>query len=440
MARIAAGLLGCCAAVAGAAETVWLDFETRGTAADWNAPQGGLEFGIAPVPADGAAPGHALRLHGPAKGFLYTRKTVLPEILTNECALTFRVRPADAAPLPAEFEVQFIEPDGVSKFWRKVTVATQGWTRVELPLRFFRTGGVRLPRWTSVRHFAFLLRGAADLWVDDVAFVREPDLGVEIGLKELRAIAFPEAAEGAVRAVRSAEFAVLTDCADLDLKDLAAALGGLTADLRRQLPSLPPPERPPVLAVFANEADYRAFPGRIAERLGSEASPPTSDGYTVVGVATSFWDPAKGTRRPVYFHEFVHAWLAQAGGLVCAGGWLHEGVANHFQIAMVPQDGLAASIAKAIASGAAKPFGELCTDRPVRVADYWQLMTLFRMFLEREPYATRLPGLFTAVRDANTFDLGRHLQPVFGVDEARLTADWRAFCAGAYGAPAATPP
>jgi hypothetical protein len=428
------------AAAAGAEETVWLDFETRGLAADWNAPQGGLAFEIAAAPADGGASGPALRLHGPAKGFLHTRKTVLPEILTNECALTFRVRPAETAPLPAEFEVQFIEHDGTSKFWRKVTVATQGWTRVELPLRFFRTSGVRLPRWTSVRYFAFHFRGEADLWIDDVAFVREPGLGTEIGLKELRAIAFPEAAEGAVRAVRSAEFAVLTDSADLDLKDLAAALGQLTAGLRRQLPSLPPPERPPVLAVFAREADYRAFPGRIAERLGSQASPPGSDGYTIVGVATSFWDPAKGTRRPVYFHEFAHAWLAQAGGLACEGGWLHEGVANHVQLTMVPQDGFAELIAKVIASGSAKPFGELCTDRPVRVADYWQILTLYRMLLEREPYATRLPGLFTAVRDANTFDLDRHLQPVFGVDEVRLTADWRAFCAAAYGAPAAAPP
>ncbi len=438
--RFVAGLIGWAVAAAGAAETAWLDFETRGTPSDWNTPQGGLAFEIVPAPADGGTSGHALRLHGGPEAFLFTRKSVLPEVLTNECAVAFRIRPAEDAPLPMELEVQFLEPDGKSKFWRKVTVATQGWTRVELPLRFFRTGGVRLPRWTSVRHFAIYGRTAMDVRIDDVAFVREPGLGTEIELNELRAIAFPEAATGAVRAIRSAEYAVLTDGADLDLKDLGEALGGLAADLRRQLQFLPPPPRPPVLLVFANEADYRAFPSRIAERLGSQAGPPGSDGYTVAGVASSFWDPAKGSRRPVFLHEFIHAWLAQAGGLACEGGWLHEGVANHGQLRMVPQDNFAALVARSIASGAAKPFEDLCTDRPVRTADYWQLLTLFRMMQEREPYASRLPALFTAVRDANSFDLGRQLGPVFGIDGARLTADWKDYCAATYAAaPGAVP-
>ena len=82
---IASGLLGCwVAAAASAAEMVWLDFETKGLATDWNAPQGGLAFEIVPGPAGGGAPGPALRLNGGPKGFLYTRKAVLPEILTNE--------------------------------------------------------------------------------------------------------------------------------------------------------------------------------------------------------------------------------------------------------------------------------------------------------------------------------------------------------------------
>ncbi len=303
-----------------------------------------------------------------------------------------------------------------------------------MPLRFFRSFGARIPSWETVRRFAIRLRGETEIWVDDVEWVEQPGLGPALELRELREIAFPNAPSGTVRLVRAAEYAVMTDCAELDLALTRAALESLTRDLRLHFPFLPPPPRPATLLVFAREEDYRSFPPRLAERLLSAASPPTTDGFTILGIATSYWSPEKGSMRPVFFHEFVHAWLSQAGGLVCEGHWLHEAVANWCQLRLFPEDGFDAHIRRLIETGAMRPLRELCSDRPVRRSDYAQLVAVYRMLFSREPYRSRLPELFKAVRERSSFDLDRSLRAAFGVDWQQLEADWRSFCAETYGA------
>lgn len=416
----------------------WLDFDSDEFLRAWTAGRGASVASVVvePVPGaeDGSVPtpsGGAMRLTAGAGGGAYCR--AVPDGLDTACALSFWVRRvANTTAAAPEIEVQWVEPDGRSRFWRKVTLDQPGWQRVALPLRFFRTTGARLPEWSRVRHFALFARQAVTMDIDVVSIERADGCGPDICLRELRDVAFPAAATGAVRLVRDAEYAVMTDAAELDLPIVQAVLVHLTGELRRLFPFLSPPARPPVLIVFANRDEYRKFPGRIAERMGSVAREPNTDGYTIVGVATSYYDPQKGSLRPVYFHEFTHAWLSQAGGLACEGHWLHEAVANHMQLQLFPQSNFDELVRQSFMAGTARPLQELCSDRPVQTSDYWQLVTVFRMLTSKTPYAERLPNLFELVRKHSSFDLSVFLTDAFGVNWARLEADWSAYVAQAF--------
>ncbi len=411
---------------------VWLDFESPDAVKSWSAGRGAQVAVVdaAPAPSDaagGVGPGgRALRFTAPPSGGAYV--SAVPAGLENACSVALWVRRVGEDAPTAEVEVQFVEPDGRSRFWRKVTLDGPGWRRVEFPLRFFRTTGARLPDWRQVRHFSLHARQAVTMDVDAVSVEHVEGCGPDISLRELRDIAFPNAPTGTVRLARDAEYAIMSDAADLDLPMVRAVIAQLTRELRRLFPFLPPPSRPPVLLVFAKAEDYRAFPPRIAERMGSTAREPTSDGYTIVGVATSSFDPQKGSLRPVFFHEFVHAWLSQAGGLACEGHWLHEAVANYMQLKLFPQPGFDELVRQSLDAGAARPLRELCSEQPVRVSNYWQLVTIFRMLVSKPPYSERLPKLFEAARAHSSFDLGLYLAEAFGVDWDRFAADWAAYC------------
>ncbi len=415
---------------------VWLEFESPGAAAAWTVGRGAQVTLVdaAPAPSEvagGAGPaGRALRFAAPGGGGAYL--SAVPDGLASAGSVALWVRRVGADAPAAEVEVHFVEPDGRSRFWRKITLEGSDWRRVEFPLRFFRTTGARVPDWREVRHFGLHARQAVTMDVDAVSIERIEGYGPEISLRELRDIAFPSAPTGTVRLVRDAEYAILTDAAGLDLLMVRAVMAQLTRQLRRLFPFLPPPSRPPVLLVFAKADDYRSFPPRIAERMGSTAREPTSDGYTIVGVATSWWDAQKGSLRPVFFHEFVHAWLSQAGGLACEGHWLHEAVANFMQLSLFPQPGFDELVRRSLDAGAARPLRELCSERPVRVSDYWQLVTVFRMLVSKPPYSERLPKLFEAARAHSSFDLGLYLAEAFGVDWDQFVADWTAYCDEAF--------
>jgi hypothetical protein len=75
----------------------------------------------------------------------------------------------------------------------------------------------------------------------------------------------------------------------------------------------------------------------------------------------------------------------------------------------------------------------LTQDERIEMKDYWAVATLFRMMVEREPYASNLPGLFKVILESGSFDLAPHLGPVFSVDFDRLGADWKGFCLEVYG-------
>jgi hypothetical protein len=241
----------------------------------------------------------------------------------------------------------------------------------------------------------------------------------------------------APRRIITPDYALLTDYAELDVAMLTNRLNALTGDLRTLLPAAKPPRRPPMLLIFATPEAYRQFPPRFAALFKSAAASPDNDGFTMLGVASSAWNAQKGTLRPVYLHEFTHAWLEQNGGLVCDGTWLHEGVANYVQLRHFPQANFAALVRQSLAQEATHvmPLRQLLSSRSVPLNRYWQTVTVLDLLLHKPPYAGKFPALFAELLRRNSVDLAPALQPVYGVDFTTFERDWRAHCAEKYPVP-----
>lgn len=423
-------LAGLAVLVAVAARGAWFDFAQRGGSNDWNATQGDATLAwMAPA---GGATGSVLRFSGPKGGFAYTHRDLLPPDLPACDAVAFRVRLAKPPPGGAEpdcFEVQFIEPDGRSKFWRKVVAASTNWNEVRLPLRFFRTNGTRLPRWDGIRFLGLYLRTSADVLIDGIDFTRTAGLDSRMAPKELRAIAFPDAPEGTVRLAQKPGVIVLTDCPKIEVKQLADRLDTLAAELQDAFIFAPPAKEPPSLVVFDTKEAYETFPLRMAARMDSAAERPESGGLTIQSIATSSYDASFGTLRPVYFHEFAHAWLGRRLRMEDDGGWFQEGVANHFQIKLFPQADMAKIVNLGIGDPSYRlPLRELCSGKRIPLNRYWQAMTVIGLLLNEDPYRGSLEQMVNAFHAAGSTDLDKVLGPVFGTDWDGFAAAWMNYC------------
>lgn len=416
----------------------WMDFEDDGTLDSWLFDRRATSISLAAVAGDhgeGGPSGSALLVDGKPGGFAYTKSGVLPRyVLPDACAVSFWIKPEGATAVPTEIEIQFLEPGGNSRFWRRIIVEESGWQQIEMPLRFFRTRGARLPSWDDVAHLGILTRGEGKYLVDNINFTTEEGCRPYNTLRQLREIGLPNAPEGTVRVARRDKYAIMTDAAELDLSALEVLIAATVAVMENLFPYIPAVQPQPVLIVFGNEADYRAFPNRLASTLGAGAPEPGSGGYTVEGVATSFFIPAMGYRRPVFVHEFVHSWLSRNGRLAVDGRWFHEAVANYIQLQFYPQADFPDIVRSsfAILDEPAAYLRSITGDEVISMRDYWALATLFHMFVERESYRAGLETLYRLMLEKSSFNLEPLLGDAFGVDMEQLAQDWKAFCQETY--------
>jgi len=344
--------------------------------------------------------------------FRHLRTRAVTNLVACE-SLSFRVRGK-----PGAFEVQFLEADGRAKFWRRVDLASTNETAVTIPLRFMRRDGLRSPRWDNIRHFGLFFRNSGTFCFDDFMFRRNTGTKPELGADELAAIAFPGAT---VRSVKKPEMTLLTDSTELELPKLEAELHRFIEQARRDMSFLSRPSAPAVLLVFAKKSDYEQFAPRFAKLLNSTATPSVNDGYTVEAISTSYWDPAQGTLRPVYLHEFTHSWFERVAVLPGnGGGWLQEGLAGHYQLLFHPQENFGELVRKGIEDPEYRwPLRELCSGERLPVSRYWQAATLMRMMLTAPKYREQLRSFLAGS------------QPT---DWDGLAYDWIAFCRETYGA------
>lgn len=91
-------------------------------------------------------------------------------------------------------EFRILEKDGVAGFWRRVDLSHEGWKKVVLPLRWFRYGTGRVPRWDRIDRFQFWFRDEARLWIDTLTLQEgRTDCSAELSAEDLRDVAFPKA-------------------------------------------------------------------------------------------------------------------------------------------------------------------------------------------------------------------------------------------------------
>lgn len=441
---LAAVSLFCMAGVAPGAEAsrTIFTFDDAIAADQWVAIAGvPVEVGAPPEAAPGGMPsGSALHVTSAGgNGGLYAKRDAAPldwSTVKNATFWVYRSAEAAQADDATQIEVQFVESDGKTRFWRRMDLNHTGWKQYEVPLRWCRWSTGRIPQWQNVVRIGFWCREAADFWIDDVAVVEASPGSAELTDEELRDFAFP-AAGGAVnpktvKLEKGKHATVITDHADLDAVQLAAHLDKAAEAVAADFSFLgqTPAGR---LVVFSDRPTYQQFTVRTAEQLNSAAAPPTSGGFTFWGIATSYWDPQYKTLRPVYLHEFVHSYLDDALQLDNSGEWLHEGLASHYQLKFHPQENFPQIVRNGISdAGNHQPLETLLNGAKIDLAAYWQAATVVDMLLHDDAYKAKLPQLILLMREAGSTKIAPHLEPVFGKTFDQLTEDWQAFCRRSY--------
>lgn len=295
------------------------------TSAMWNKVQGTLRH----QPSEGE---RAIDLDAKARSFLYTRSGVLPKGLAGFSHVQFTVRSAQKN--DAAVELQFLERGGKAKFWRKVDLLGGGETTVEIPLRFFRmSSGVR-PHWDEVLYFGVFFRDDFRGQIVDLALVAKDESGAWMHPSHVRDLAFGDKES---TLVQREPLAVITDVKALDAAKLAAHMERVDAWLRNKLPGLGRPDSPPVLVVFEDNKGYQGFHERLGKAINARISAPTTDGYAVLGIASSTAAKNPNDFRPVFAHEFTHVFLDKVVGIPSErGDWFQEGFATLVQLHFHP--------------------------------------------------------------------------------------------------------
>ena len=204
-------------------------------------------------------------------------------------------------------------------------------------MSWFRWGNGHLPDWKRIERVGLWLRGESELQIDNLALVDDdPARGAALNAEDVISLAFGDKPN--LQRKTGTQAIVASDAQDMQADQLVEHLEKVAATLDADLPELGSGP-PAVLLVFGSDDDYRGFSPRLGAKLGADAPPPKSDGYTLHGVATAAWSPRYGTLRPVYTHEFVHAYLIPRLGFDNQGDWLHEGLAARTQLRFHPQPG-----------------------------------------------------------------------------------------------------
>ena len=232
-------------------------------------------------------------------------------------------------------------------FQRQFTLAPgEKWVKFESPLRTWlwdtrRVGDADEVKWIVLRIDSanvphvdvddVRLEGRADAaahaaWLLDLAF------GAGQPRKQVTADGLMVATE-AMDAFADEDLNRLLD----DMKRTRAFVRRAFGDAVRPTDDIP---RPACLLIF-NDPDRRAaFLTRLGEAWNVTIRTSTSQGFTVQDIATATYDPALGTRRPVYLHESVHAVVARDLRLLTGHAPhtpVQEGLATYLQLCLHPK-------------------------------------------------------------------------------------------------------
>lgn len=342
-------------------------------------------------------------------------------------AIRFRAKAESAsAEKPLVLEFQVFSGARRAWFWRKVTLNKPDWQTVELPLRYFRYSPGAALDWKEAHRFAIHFRDAATLYVDGFELV--PGEGLHpayLSAEELGKFAFGEDA----KFFHDDPFVVVTDEEKLDGKAVLAALKELETLIERDFPDLPGAARPVVVLVFAQRDAYRDFWPKFGERFNSVVPEVTSDGYTLLGVAGSSYSDEYGPVRPAYVHEACHAILAQSLGIANQSEWLHEGLANYYQLHWSKQD-VHALMHDTIERGTHVPLAKLAGGERISGRDYGQAVLLVEWLLEDPGRRKAFQSAMLDMRERASTELAPLAVKHFGMTLDEMESAWLAWARG----------
>jgi hypothetical protein len=401
------------------------NFEQPGKLGDsWMASEGmRLERVLVPVTVKHeGVDDNILQVDAVAGGYFATQPNFHRRRFHAATAVKFRAEAPNAtAANPLVFEFQVYSTERRAWRWRKVTIDGPGWRTIELPTRFFRHSPSSHVKWEETRQLAFMFRNAGRLNVDMIELVDAPygDFPAELLPKEIGRMAFGSKA----RIHRGKHFMIITDEPRLKPTLTFEALDHMKSLLMADFPGLRSPPRPPVLLIFSKEARYREFWGQLAEAFNSTGPRPESDGYSMLGISGSFFDPRQGSIRPVFAHEGCHALLTHAVGLASEGDWLQEGLATYYQLRCGKQD-LGPLAKRLIAERSLVPLGQLLNGKPIDVAQYAQAALFIDWIMAHPTRKARLLPAMRAMAKQGSTNFSSVSKAQFGADLATIQPIW----------------
>jgi len=204
-------------------------------------------------------------------GYVTTRRGALPEDLEAYSAIAFWVyrRAEDFEKTPkARVALQFYPDNGPKMAFRQIALDFSGWKRFELPLWQMHWPKQRVADWHRVSRLAFLFHEKAQIYLDDVVLIREPARSAYLTLDVLKSVAFPGVSDKQLVFVRHADFELLSDDVNLDVKTLTAHFARVADRLKQDFKSFGPVVVKPQFLIFAREGQYRDFPKRMDKLMG----------------------------------------------------------------------------------------------------------------------------------------------------------------------------
>ncbi len=401
------------------------NFEQLGQLGDrWSASQG-MRLERVDVPVEVRHEGverRMLKVDAVAGGYFASQPDFPRCRFHAATTVKFRVEvPAATAANPLVFEFQVYATEKRAWRWKKVTIDAPGWRTVELPTKYFRHSPAAYLRWEETRRFAFRFRNAGRLNLDtielvDASFLTRPG---ELSLDEIGELAFGEKAQ----IHKGKTFAVITDEPSLKPEETLAALDQMLAMVLADFPGLKAPKTLSPLLVFSDEAGYRAFWSKLAAKFNSAGPSPKSDGYSMLGIAGSFYDARLGSVRPVYVHEACHALITRLFGIASEGDWLHEGLANYYQLRWTKQDlrGIAKTL---VAQRRLVQLEGLLNGRPIAMENYAQAALFIDWIMANITRKERfLPAIrYMAKQGSTAFDPAAKVH--FGASVQRIATSW----------------
>jgi hypothetical protein len=342
-------------------------------------------------------------------------------------SIRFRAKADEvSAEKPLTLEFQVYSDQRRAWFWRKVTLDKPDWQTVELPLRYFRYSPGAALDWKETHRFAIHFRDAGTLSVDGFELVPgEGPHPAYLSAEELGRFAFGDEAVH----FRGEPFVVVTDEQKLDGKAVLAALEELETLIERDFPDLPRATRPVLVLVFAEREAYQDFWPKFGERFNSVVPEVASDGYTLLGVAGSSYSDEYGPVRPSYVHEACHALLAQVLGIANQSEWLHEGLANYYQLHWTGQD-VHALMRDRIEAGKHVPLEALLNGQSISARDYGQAVLFVEWLVEDPARRKAFWSAMLEMKERASTDLAPLAAKHFGKTLAEMEAAWLEWARG----------